>query len=237
MAERSFGPTVLLGVGAGVLAAVSGSRDWVSVEPVDPDAIGTALVLDGFPGLGQMPLAGALGLVVLACWGVVLVSRGLPRRVVAWLGLVAALGLVATWLTGLVTLADSVVETLEAGGAAGAWDTAWTAWFWVAGLSALGCVAAAAVAAVPGAPLAGHGQPVRRTHGQGRRGRRDASARRCPRRCRGRCRARCWRSRTRHGSGPGRAVEGAGRGSGPDPGPDSGQGPLDCARNSHTRNH
>lgn len=148
MAERSFGPTVLLGVGAGVLAAVSGSRDWVSVEPVDPDAIGTALVLDGFPGLGQMPLAGALGLVVLACWGVVLVSRGLPRRVVAWLGLVAALGLVATWLTGLVTLADSVVETLEAGGAAGAWDTAWTAWFWVAGLSALGCVAAAAVAAV-----------------------------------------------------------------------------------------
>jgi uncharacterized membrane protein (TIGR02234 family) len=148
VAERSFGPTVLLGVGAGVLAAVSGSRDWVSVEPVDPDAIGTALVLDGFPGLGQMPLAGALGLVVLACWGVVLVSRGLPRRVVAWLGLVAALGLVATWLTGLVTLADSVVETLEAGGAAGAWDTAWTAWFWVAGLSALGCVAAAAVAAV-----------------------------------------------------------------------------------------
>ncbi|WP_114422679.1 Trp biosynthesis-associated membrane protein [Nocardioides houyundeii] len=146
MAERSFGPTVLLGVGTGVLAAVSGSRAWMSVEPADPETPGAALVLDGFPGLGQMPLAGALGLVVLACWGVVLVSRGLMRRVVAWLGLVVALGLVATWITGLVTLREAVLQTLEEGGAGGEWNTAWTSWFWVAAVAALGCVAAAVVA-------------------------------------------------------------------------------------------
>ena len=35
---------------------------------------------------GEMPLAAALGLVVLACWGVVLVTRGRVRRAVAVLG-------------------------------------------------------------------------------------------------------------------------------------------------------
>ena len=53
-----------------------------------------------------MPLATALSLVVLACWGVLLVTRGVVRRVVAVLGLLAALGLVATVVAAVARLPD-----------------------------------------------------------------------------------------------------------------------------------
>ena len=167
MAERSLRPDRAARLAAGLLARGRRQPGWVSVEPVDPDASGTALVLDGFPGLGQMPLAGALGLVVLACWGVVLVSRGLPRRVVAWLGLVAALGLRGDLAAGLVTLADSVVETLEAGGAAGGLGHRLDGL--VLGRWAVGAGVAWRPRRSPrsGCPAGRHGQPVRRTPGRG----------------------------------------------------------------------
>jgi len=143
--DRSFGPVVVLGLAAGTLAAVAGSRDWVEVEAQGPDEALLQAWWTASPGLAQMPLSGALGLVVLACWGVLLVTRGRWRRVVAVAGTVASLGLVATWVSALVDLQDRVVERLEPSGATFG-DPTWTTWFWVAAPAALLAVATFAVA-------------------------------------------------------------------------------------------
>ena len=42
--------------------------------------------------MAAVPLAGALALVLLACWGVLLVTRARIRRVVAGLALLVAVG-------------------------------------------------------------------------------------------------------------------------------------------------
>jgi uncharacterized membrane protein (TIGR02234 family) len=104
--RATFGPVAGLGLAAAALAAVAGSRPWV----VDSQAAGPAsdplgLVADA----GEMPLGLALALVLLACWGVLLVTRGAVRRVVAGLALLAALGLATTVVVAFFTLPDQVL--------------------------------------------------------------------------------------------------------------------------------
>jgi uncharacterized membrane protein (TIGR02234 family) len=77
---------------------------------VDSQADGSAadplgLVADA----GEMPLGLALALVLLACWGVLLVTRGAVRGVVANLALLTALGLAATVVVAFFTLPDQVL--------------------------------------------------------------------------------------------------------------------------------
>lgn len=146
MAERSFGPTVLGGLAAGALAAVAGNRAWIGLATGDEAGASAAASAGVFAGVGQMPLSGALALVLLACWGVVLVSRGRWRRWVLWLALVVAVGLCATWVTGLVTLEEQVTDTLADRGADPGLQQGWTTWFWLAGVAAAASVAATAVA-------------------------------------------------------------------------------------------
>src|SRR3954469_18142923 len=107
--RRLFGPTVLLGLVGSGLAALSGGKPWAA-----PDSgAGSALV--DHAG-GHVPLAGALGLVALACWGVVLVTRARVRRAVSWLGAVVAVALVATAVVGRSTALDSArAATLDLG--------------------------------------------------------------------------------------------------------------------------
>jgi uncharacterized membrane protein (TIGR02234 family) len=142
-ARRTFGPVVLLGLASGTLAAVAGARPWV----VDADASAASDPLGLVADAGEMPLASALSLVVLAAWGVLLVTRGRVRRVVAVLGLVAAVGLAATVVVGWVTLPDQVLEAMtvqQPGADALATETA--GWFWGAAVGALGSVVATALA-------------------------------------------------------------------------------------------
>ena len=47
---------------------------------------------------------------MLACWGVLLVTRGVVRRATAVLAVVASLGLVATVVVGFTSLQDQVVR-------------------------------------------------------------------------------------------------------------------------------
>ena len=92
--------------------------------------------------------APALSLVVLACWGVLLVTRRLVRRVVAVLALLAAVGLVAAVVVGLFTLPDQVIEAFPEG-VTRTTDTnltSVTAWFWAAAVGALLSVATTALA-------------------------------------------------------------------------------------------
>ncbi|WP_028658782.1 Trp biosynthesis-associated membrane protein [Nocardioides insulae] len=155
MAERSrrrtFGPVVLLGLAGGGLAALAGTKAWA--EPVSgPNADSTALDLAQLAGTvpGDVPLAGALGLVALASWGVILVTRGLVRRLVAGLAALASLGVLATVVDAWLTLPDEVVDASAAVGAAGI-EADWTLWIWAALVGGLVGLLAA-VAAVRLAP-------------------------------------------------------------------------------------
>lgn len=153
MAEqrRTFAPVLLLGLAAGTLAAVAGNKTWVEPASVEGDPLG--LIAEA----GKMPLAAALGLVVLACWGVVLVTRARVRRVVAVLGLLAAAGLLVTVVVGWSTLEAQVVEALEASAVRRETEVQRTAWFWAAGVGAVLSVlaTAAAVRLVPAWPEMG----------------------------------------------------------------------------------
>jgi hypothetical protein len=150
--RRTFGPVALLGLVAGALGAVAASFPWV----VDADAsaagdpVPGSAVSDPVAAAGEMPLALALSLVVLAGWGVVLVTRGRLRRVVAGVGLVASLGLVATAAVGLVTLEDRVAEAISERGS-DVVTPEFTVWFLVVSVAAFASVVAASLA-VAGAP-------------------------------------------------------------------------------------
>ena len=155
MAKR-FAPTVLLGVASAGAAAIAGHQAWVTVRALDgADPVESALADEAGRSVGDVPLAGALALVTLACWGVLLVTRGRFRRAVAVLGAAAALGVVAAWLDALLTLQDETVEAWT--GAGDALATGFTGWFWIAGAAGLLALltALAAVRLAPGWPEMG----------------------------------------------------------------------------------
>ncbi len=169
--RRTFAPISLVGLVAGALGAVAGSNAWVvdGDAPAAGDPVPGITVSDPVAAAGEMPLALALSLVVLAVWGVVLVTRGRVRRGVAGLGVLASGGLVATVITGYATLDERVADAiLERTPGADLAATDLTGWFWVAALTAvLSLVATAlAVAWAPSWPemgrrydAPGHGEP------------------------------------------------------------------------------
>lgn len=137
MADRSFGPTLALGLLGSGLAATAGHRAWLEISAPGAAQGAADWFWQNSPGIGEMPAAGALGLVTLASWGVVLVSRGTWRRVVAALGLLAAVGLAVVWLVGALTLRDDVEARVVEAGLADGWSLGWTVWFVLAGVAVL----------------------------------------------------------------------------------------------------
>ncbi|HEU5036032.1 MAG TPA: Trp biosynthesis-associated membrane protein [Nocardioides sp.] len=128
--RRTFGPVVLVGVVAGGLTAIAGNSPAAR-------AGGTTAVSSGLVSYdAHMPLVTALGLVVLASWGVVLVTRGRVRRAVALLGAVASAGALATALAGWAQVPDQLRDELAQVGVTDA-SVSHTAWWWAAGLGAL----------------------------------------------------------------------------------------------------
>ena len=141
-ARRTFGPVVLVGLGAAVLSAVAGTRAWLAVEDLRSTSGGQALGSTLEPtSSGEAPLAGALALVLLACWGVLLVTRGRVRRAMTWLGLLTAVGLLVTTVVSRFTLTDGFREELARLGLSDP-EYSWTPWFWVALVGALLSLAA-----------------------------------------------------------------------------------------------
>jgi uncharacterized membrane protein (TIGR02234 family) len=124
----------LLGSG---LCALAGAKPWAA-----PDGQpGSTLVDDSG---GHVPLAGALGLVALAAWGVLLVTRGRARRLVAVLAAVTAVAMVVTAVVGRSQALDSARHaTVDLGRAPSAHTTGW---WWVALLASVVSLAAAALA-------------------------------------------------------------------------------------------
>jgi uncharacterized membrane protein (TIGR02234 family) len=147
MAERrTFGPVVLLGLAAGTLTAVAGAKPAVSGSGAAARAISSRLV--SFDA--HLPLVTALALVVLACWGVVLVTRGRVRRVVAGLGTLAALGALVAAAAAYVQVPDQFRDELALVGVRDP-SLSHTAWYWAAVVGAL-LSAGAGVLAVRWAP-------------------------------------------------------------------------------------
>jgi uncharacterized membrane protein (TIGR02234 family) len=136
--RRWFAPTVILGVVGTGLTALSGSKPWAA-----PDGGAGSALVDRSGG--HVPLAAALGLVGLACWGVVLVTRGRPRRAVTVLGVAVAVGLVATAVVGRSSSLDSARHaTVDLGRTPTGAHT--TGWWYVALVAAVIALFAAAVA-------------------------------------------------------------------------------------------
>lgn len=140
----TFGPTVLVGLASGALAAVAGNRPWAEAGEA-PGSGGEVAAVATAVGRANAPLATALALVVLAAWGVLLVSRGRFRRVMAWFGMVAAVALLAAVIAAFLAAPDAVADAYAPYGLTDV-EVDRTAWSFVALLGALGALGAAGVA-------------------------------------------------------------------------------------------
>ncbi len=123
--RRSFGPVVLLGLATSGLAAVAAAKPWVGSGGGSGDGAITALDAGT-----RYPLASAVSLVLLAAWGVLLVTRGAVRRVFAWIAAVAAVGLVAAVVTAYFTLPDSARDSYAQLMGRGGQEQGFTGWYW-----------------------------------------------------------------------------------------------------------
>ena len=158
-ARRTFAPVVLAGLASGGLAALAGSRAWATFDQ-QPDtsagagAYSSSLTLT-LSRLPEAPLVTALALVVLACWGVLLVTRRRFRRAVAVLGLLASLGTLAGAVVAFATTPADLRDTFSA--ARVSVDVGRPAWPYLGVVASLVSVlaTAAAVRFVPGWPEMG----------------------------------------------------------------------------------
>ena len=143
--RRSYALAVLGGLAGAGLAALAGARPWATTHG---DAAGIKVVASA-TGAESQPLVAAAALVALAAWGVVLVTRGRPRRFVAGAGLVASLGAFVSVVAGFSAAKQDSMEAAMAKGATGdTLSTALSAWYYLAGFGAVAAVAAFAVAVV-----------------------------------------------------------------------------------------
>ena len=146
--DRSFGPTVLLGLAGATLAAVAGTRDWVTASG---DAAGIN-VDAAVKGSESAPLVAALALVALAAWGAVLVLRGRVRRIVSVVGVLASVGALAAVIDAYAGAQNDATDAVMDKEATGdVLVASLTAWYYLADVGAL-IAALAFVVAVRKAP-------------------------------------------------------------------------------------
>ncbi len=137
----SYGPTLVLGLVGALAVTVGVSKPWVSATALVP---GLPTIEARVTGAGLAPLAGALGVVVLAGFGAVIATRGWARRAVGILVMISA-------AVVLVTAIDppgatgALEDGLSAKGwSSGAYTTTTVAWRWVSLAGAVISLAAGA---------------------------------------------------------------------------------------------
>lgn len=139
--RRTFGPVVLAGLAGSGLATLGATKPWFVPAQVSEVPVGSMVAESG----GQVPLAVSLGLVCLASWGALLVSRGVLRRVLAVLGALAAAGLLAAWVWGWWSVPAALEEDLRGFGVTGA-EVSPQWWYWLSGVGGLVALLAAGAA-------------------------------------------------------------------------------------------
>ena len=135
-----FGAVVLGGLATAALAAVACAKPWIGGAATGGSQDAQLQALDQGT---RYPLASAVSLVLVAAWGVLLVTRGVVRRAFAWLVALTSLGLVATVVAGFVTLPGSSRDSFAQAMGRASPDQGWNGWFWMAaGASLLALVPA-----------------------------------------------------------------------------------------------
>ena len=140
---RTFAPVVTLGLAAAALAAVASAKPWLGGGSTTGNSDATMSALDDGTGF---PLASAISLVLLAAWGVLLVTRGRVRRVFAVVAALAAVALLVSVVAGWATLPDSARDSYDELMGRGSRDEGFTGWFWTAGVCSVVALVPAALA-------------------------------------------------------------------------------------------
>ncbi|MDQ4051695.1 MAG: Trp biosynthesis-associated membrane protein, partial [Actinomycetota bacterium] len=139
--RRSFAATVVAGLASAALTAVAANQTWATAKAEEGRFAFSTLT-----EAPQVPLVLTLALVVLAAWGVVLVTRGVVRRVVAALGALAAVGALVATMAGRWTLEDSFERDFADQGATAV--VSFGGWWWVAVVAGVLAAVTAVLAAV-----------------------------------------------------------------------------------------
>lgn len=139
-ARRTFGPVVLLGLLAAAALAFAGSQPWFGVDDTSLSCEAPCVGIS-IEDAGTVPAANALALVALACWGVVLVTRGRFRRVVSILGLLTAAGALVSVVVSYPTIPDDVREVAERYSSEVV-EVGPTGWYWIGAVAAVGLLVA-----------------------------------------------------------------------------------------------
>lgn len=142
--RRSFGPVVLLGLAASGLAATAAARPWVAFP-----GEAAQQSLPGIPATDPSttyPLASALSLVLLASWGVLLVTRGRVRRGFAGIAALSALALAGAVVAAAATLPGSAVDATSRLLGRAEQDPGFTGWFWTAAAATVVALVASVLA-------------------------------------------------------------------------------------------
>lgn len=140
----AYGPVLILGLLGALGVTVGASRPWVTATSTAP---GLPTIHASASGADLAPLAGALGVALLAAFGAVIATRGWVRRALGAAILVASLAV----LVSVIAPAGSA-EVLESGLATRGWSgggyrTSTEPWRWLA-LTAAVVAALAGVATV-----------------------------------------------------------------------------------------
>jgi uncharacterized membrane protein (TIGR02234 family) len=162
--RSSFGPVVILGLVSAGLAAVASAKPWLDTGAGDGSSSDASMT--AVDAGTRYPLASAISLVLLASWGVLLVTRGRVRRAFAVLATLAAVALVVSVVVAYATLPDTASSSFDDLMGRGAGDTGFTGWFWTAAVCAVVAVVPAVLAArlVPGWPEMGSRYDAPGTH-------------------------------------------------------------------------
>ena len=141
--RSSFGPVVLLGLASSGLAAVASAQPWIGTgSGADSSDASMAAIDTGT----RYPLASAISLVLLAAWGVLLVTRGGVRRAFAVLATLAAVALVISVVVAYFTLPDAAGDTFDDLMGRGSQETGFTGWFWTTAVCSVVAVVPAVLA-------------------------------------------------------------------------------------------
>lgn len=145
--RRLYAPTLLAGLLAAVGVSVGASRPWMTATATVP---GLPTIHAAASGADLVPLAGALGVAMLAAYGAVVATRGTVRRALGVAVLVAAV-VVLVASTRPPGATNALTSGLSAKGwSGGGYQTDTTWWQWLV-------VLCAAVAGASGAVTAAYG--------------------------------------------------------------------------------
>lgn len=140
-----YGPTLVLGLASALGVVVGASRPWLRATATVP---GLPTIHASVSGADLVPLAGALGVAMLAAFGAVVATRGVVRRLLGLAVLVAAVVVLVVSVRPSGAT-DQLMAGLSARGwSGGDYSTQTTAWRW---LVVAGAVAAGAAGALTAA--------------------------------------------------------------------------------------